>query len=84
MVVSNLLRISGGFLFLQHGLQKLFGILGGNQVADFFGMMGLAGLLETVGGALLLLGLFSRPVAFVLSGEMAWALLILYRKLTYA
>jgi putative oxidoreductase len=72
-VTLNLLRISGGFLFFQHGLQKLFGILGGNQVADFFGMMGLAGLLETVGGALLLLGLFSRPVAFVLSGEMAWA-----------
>ena len=72
-VALNLLRIVGGFLFLQHGLQKLFGILGGNQVSDFFGMMGLAGILETVGGALLLLGLFSRPVAFVLSGEMAWA-----------
>lgn len=72
-VALNLLRIVGGFLFLQHGLQKLFGMLGGEQVTDFFGMMGLAGLLETVGGAMLLLGLFSRPVAFILSGEMAWA-----------
>jgi putative oxidoreductase len=72
-VALNLLRIVGGFLFLQHGLQKLFGMLGGDQVTDFFGMTGLAGSLETVGGALLLLGLFSRPVALVLSGEMAWA-----------
>jgi putative oxidoreductase len=72
-VALNLLRIVAGFLFLQHGLQKLFGVLGGTQVTDFFGMMGLAGLLETVGGALLILGLFSRPVAFILSGQMAWA-----------
>lgn len=72
-VALNLLRIVGGFLFLQHGLQKLFGMLGGEQVTDFFGMMGLAGLLETAGGAMLLLGLFTRPVAFILSGQMAWA-----------
>jgi putative oxidoreductase len=72
-VALNLLRIVAGFLFWQHGVQKLFGALGGEQVGDFFGMMGLAGILETVGGAMLVLGLFSRPVAFVLSGEMAWA-----------
>lgn len=72
-VALNLLRIVAGFLFWQHGVQKLFGALGGEQISDFFGMMGLAGLLELVGGAMLVLGLFTRPVAFILSGEMAWA-----------
>jgi len=72
-VAINLLRIVTGFLFWQHGAQKLFGFPGGERVGDFFGMMGLAGLLEVVGGTLLVLGLFSRPVAFILAGEMAWA-----------
>ncbi len=72
-VALNLLRIATGFLFWQHGAQKLFGFPGGQQVGDFFGMTGLAGVLELVGGTLLVLGLFSRPVAFILSGEMAWA-----------
>jgi putative oxidoreductase len=72
-VALNLLRIVTGLLFWQHGAQKLFGFPGGQQVSDFFGMMGLAGLLELVGGTLLVLGLFTRPVAFVLAGEMAWA-----------
>lgn len=69
----NLLRIVAGFLFWQHGAQKLFGILGRDAPVDFFTLMGLAGILETVGGVLLVLGLFTRPVAFILSGEMAWA-----------
>jgi putative oxidoreductase len=72
-VALNLLRIVSGFLFWQHGAQKLFGFPGGEPVGDFFGMMGLAGVLELVGGTLLVLGLFTRPVAFVLSGQMAWA-----------
>lgn len=72
-VTLNLLRIVAGFLFWQHGAQKLLGFPGGNQVEDFFGMMGLAGVLEMVGGTMLVLGLFTRPVAFVLAGEMAWA-----------
>lgn len=72
-VALNLLRIVAGFLFWQHGAQKLLGFPGGEQVGDFFGMMGLAGILEFVGGALLVLGLFTRPVAFILSGQMAWA-----------
>ena len=72
-VALNLLRIVTGFLFWQHGAQKLFGFPGGEPVGDFFGIMGLAGLLEIAGGALLVLGLFTRPVAFVLAGEMAWA-----------
>lgn len=69
----NLLRIVAGFLFLQHGVQKLFGVLGRDQPVEFFSLMGLAGVLETVGGALLILGLFTRPVAFILAGQMAWA-----------
>ncbi|MGW8265677.1 MAG: DoxX family protein [Longimicrobiales bacterium] len=72
-VALNLLRIVAGFLFWQHGAQKLFGTLGREAPVDFFTMMGLAGILETVGGVLLVLGLFTRPVAFILSGEMAWA-----------
>ena len=72
-VALNLLRIVSGFLFWQHGAQKLFGFPGGEPVGDFFGMMGLAGALELIGGTFLVLGLFSRPVAFILSGQMAWA-----------
>lgn len=72
-VALNLLRIVAGFLFWQHGAQKLLGFPGGERVGDFFGLMGLAGVLEMVGGAMLVLGLFSRPVAFILSGQMAWA-----------
>ena len=72
-VALNLLRIVTGFLIWQHGAQKLFGFPGGEQVSDFFGMMGLAGALELVGGTLLVLGFFTRPVAFILAGEMAWA-----------
>jgi putative oxidoreductase len=72
-VPLNLLRIVAGFLFWQHGVQKLFGVLGRDAPVDFFTILGLAGILETVGGVLLVLGLFTRPVAFILSGEMAWA-----------
>lgn len=71
----GILRIITGFLYLQHGTAKLFGA---PHVAMFDGLqvmslMGVAGILELVGGALLLLGLFTRPVAFVLSGQMAAA-----------
>jgi putative oxidoreductase len=71
----GLLRIIVGFLYIQHGTAKLFGA---PHVAMFdglqlFSMMGAAGVLELVGGALLLVGLFTRPVAFILSGQMAAA-----------
>ncbi|HEX7117601.1 MAG TPA: DoxX family protein [Longimicrobiales bacterium] len=69
----NALRIVTGLLFMQHGAQKLFGALGGNAVESLASQMGLAGILEFFGGALIALGLFTRPVAFVLAGEMAWA-----------
>jgi putative oxidoreductase len=71
----GLLRIVTAFLFIQHGTAKLFHVphiemMDGVQLVS---LMGFAGVLEVVGGALLLLGLFTRPVAFVLSGEMAFA-----------
>ena len=74
----GILRIIAGFLYLQHGTAKLFGaphvaMFDGLQV---FSLMGVAGILELVGGALLLLGLFTRPVAFILSGQMAAAYFI--------
>ena len=71
----GLLRIITGYLFIPHGTAKL---LGAPHVAMFDGLqlmslMGLAGILELAGGALILVGLFTRPVAFVLSGFMAVA-----------
>lgn len=74
----NLLRIVSGFLFMPHGAQKLFGLFGGfggepGATAPLFSIMGLAGVLEFFGGLAILLGLFTRPVALILSGEMAFA-----------
>jgi len=70
----SLLRIVGAFLFMAHGSQKLFGVPGDAQaIPTFLSLVGAAGVLEFFGGLLLLLGLFTRPVAFVLSGQMAFA-----------
>lgn len=70
--MRSVLRIVVGFTFSLHGFQKLFGMFGHRQ-ADLFSLFGLAGVLECFGGVLLLLGLFTVPVAFILSGEMAVA-----------
>ena len=67
-----LLRIVSAFLYLSHGLQKLFGMFGG-QVVPLGSLLGVAGLMELVLGILILIGLFTRPVALVASGEMAAA-----------
>lgn len=77
-LVLNLLRIFTGFLFMPHGAQKLFGMFGGvggqpGATVPLFSLKGLAGILEFFGGLAILLGLFTRPVAFVLSGLMAVA-----------
>jgi len=73
--VLSALRIVAAFMFMLSGASKLFGFPvappGGTVV--LMSQRGAAGVLETFGGALLLLGLFSRPVAFLLSGEMAVA-----------
>jgi putative oxidoreductase len=69
----NALRIGAGLVFMQHGAQKLFGVLGAQGTAEFGSQFWLAGMLEMWGGLLIVVGLFTRPVAFVLAGEMAWA-----------
>ena len=60
-------------LFLMHGLEKLLGVGGGRIDRDIMAIRGLAGWIEISGGTLLAAGLFTRPVAFILSGEMAVA-----------
>jgi putative oxidoreductase len=67
-----LLRIVAGFLFACHGLQKLLGLLGGHRVA-LASLPGAAGVIETVGGVLVMIGLFTSPAALICSGEMAVA-----------
>ena len=66
-----LLRIVAGLLFLFHGLQK-FGIMGGGMV-PMFGKLGLAAIIELVGGGLIMVGFMTSPIAFLASGEMAYA-----------
>jgi putative oxidoreductase len=72
----SLLRIVAGFTFTLHGLQK-FGVLGaagGHSIKmAAFSLVWFAAVLEAIGGPLLILGLFTRPVAFILCGEMAYA-----------
>ena len=68
----NALRVVAGLLFAQHGAQKLFGVLEGNQ-AGLASLMGVAGILEFFGGLLIAVGLFTRPVAFIVCGQMAVA-----------
>src|SRR5690349_18688665 len=70
-----ILRIVAALLFLEHGTQKLFGFpppMSGTLPATF-SLHWFAGAVEVVTGVLLLLGLFTRPVAFVAAGEMAFA-----------
>jgi putative oxidoreductase len=68
------LRIITALLFLAHGTQKLLGFPASpNPGPALFSLFGLAGALEMVGGLFLVVGLFTRPVAFILSGEMAFA-----------
>ena len=70
----SLMRIILAFLFTAHGSQKLFNLPPGKMpTPELFSIVGLAGVLEFGGGVLLLIGLFTRPVAFLLSGTMAVA-----------
>ena len=75
-----LLRIGAGLLFMQHGAQKLFGMFGGADgqggTAPLVSQFGLAGVLELFGGLLIVLGLFTRPVAAILALEMVAAYFI--------
>jgi putative oxidoreductase len=74
--VLSVVRIVTGLLYLQHGLNKLFNFppTPTHVPYDVFSVVpGVAGLIETFGSLLLILGLFTRPVAFIMSGEMAIA-----------
>jgi putative oxidoreductase len=75
--VRSVLRIMAALMFLSHGMMKLFafpiGVPPKGGTVELLSQSGLGGILEFFGGALLLLGLFTRPVAFVLAGEMAVA-----------
>jgi putative oxidoreductase len=70
--VYALMRAVFGFLFIFHGLQKIFGMFGG-RTAELISLRGLAGTIELVAGAMIMLGWFTRPAAFIASGQMAAA-----------
>ncbi len=72
----SVLRIVAALIFFAHGSQKLLGFPASDRVPAAFTMGWMAGVLELIGGALLVIGLFTRPVAFVLSGLMASAYFI--------
>src|SRR6476646_6524957 len=72
----SVFRIVVGLLFMLHGTQKMFGFPPSNMPPMSFNLMsqmGVAGVLEVFGGALIVLGFLTRPVAFLLAGEMAVA-----------
>ena len=73
----SVLRIVAAFLFVQYGTSKWFAfpapLMPGGGTVSLTSQAGVAAVLEVVGGGLLLIGLFTRPIAFVLAGEMAFA-----------
>lgn len=66
------LRIVAGLLFTTHGAQKVFGLFGGREV-DLLTLIGVAGIIETVAGPIIMLGFATTPLALLASGEMAFA-----------
>ena len=75
----SILRIITAFVFMVHGSQKLFGMpVAPNAPLELLSLLGLAAVLEFFGGLLLLIGLFTRPVAFILSGQMAVAYFMVF------
>ena len=69
------LRFVAGFMFLFHGVQKLFGVLTTKAPPELFSQAWFGGVIELVGGAMIALGLLTRPAAFISSGTMAVAYL---------
>ncbi len=69
--VLSIVRIVVALLFMEHGMQKLFGFPSVTIQPGLFSLLWFAAIIEFGGGVLLLIGLFSRPVAFLMSGEMA-------------
>lgn len=74
----SVLRIITGLLIIQHGMAKIIGFPAVPALANVqpLSLIGAAGFIELIGGALLILGLLTRPAAFILSGEMAFAYFI--------
>jgi putative oxidoreductase len=72
----SVLRIMAALIFMAHGTQKILGFPAAEQTPPITSLPGIAGLFELIGGAFLVLGLFTRPVAFLLSGVMAAAYFI--------
>jgi putative oxidoreductase len=74
----SVLRIIAGLMIIQHGMAKIIGfpVYPAYAKVELFSLIGVAGLLELIGGALLILGLLTRPVAFILCGELAFAYFI--------
>jgi putative oxidoreductase len=79
------LRIITALLFLQHGTAKLLGFpaMDPPMNVELFSLFGLAGVLELVGGSLILIGLFTRPVAFILAGQMAVAYFMAHAPMSF-
>lgn len=77
-------RILSGYMFLLHGTAKFFEVpismTGGNGAIPLFSLFGIAGILEIMGGILLILGLFTRATAFILAGQMAVAYFMFHAK----
>ena len=76
--IYALMRIVVPFVYLCHGAQKLFGVLGGHPVWGGSPLFIAAGLIEMTCGPLMLLGLFTTPAAFIASGEMAIAYFLMH------
>jgi putative oxidoreductase len=80
----SIVRIFSALSFLSHGTQKLFSFPDASRPAvEWASFMGFTGILELVGGILLAIGLFSRPVAFILSGQMAVAYWMVHAKASF-
>jgi putative oxidoreductase len=79
----SIVRILLGLLYMQHGLSKYFGFpAAAPQNFQVFSLIGLAGAIEIVGGLMLALGIYTRWVAFIMSGEMAVAFFIVRNRLS--
>jgi putative oxidoreductase len=83
-LLLSVLRIVAAFLFAAHGGQKVFGFPAAlPHPVPLRSLLGAAGVIETIGGVLMLVGLFTRPVAFLLAGEMAVAYFIGHRPVNF-
>ena len=71
--IYSMVRVAVGFAFALHGAQKLFAVLGHEEAVELFSLLGFAGVIEFFGGSLIILGLYTPWVAFLASGEMAFA-----------